>query len=432
MRNDYSRRDFIKLIGAGAGTAALPALLSGCATPSEPVKPVGRVIVIGAGYGGATAAKYIRMWSERRIEVFLIDRNAQFVSCPLSNLVLGGSRTIESLTIGYDKLREYGVQVIRDEVTGVNLERKRVQLKRIEDLPYDRLVVAPGIDFMFEQIPGLNNPEAQKTVLHAWKAGPETVALRKQLEAMPDGGVYVLSIPKVPYRCPPGPYERASQVALYFKQAKPKSKVLILDGNEDIVSKKGLFLAAWNDLYKGIIEYRPNQEAKDVDVKGMTVKTEFDSFKGNVLNIVPPQKAGLIAQQAKLITANNRWCGVNWQTMESVAAPGVHVIGDATLSGPGMPKSGSMANNHAKICASAVVAMMTGQPTNPMPIINNTCYSYVSDKEAMHVTGVYRYDAAQKVVAPVPGAGGVSAQRSELEKGFADAWAANIWADTLS
>ena len=432
MRNDYSRRDFIKLIGAGAGTAALPALLSGCATPSEPAKPVGRVIVIGAGYGGATAAKYIRMWSERRIEVFLIDRNPQFVSCPLSNLVLGGSRTIESLTIGYDKLREYGVQVIRDEVTGVNLERKRVQLKRIEDLPYDRLVVAPGIDFMFEQIPGLNNPEAQKTVLHAWKAGPETVALRKQLEAMPDGGVYVLSIPKVPYRCPPGPYERASQVALYFKQAKPKSKVLILDGNEDIVSKKGLFLAAWNDLYKGIIEYRPNQEAKDVDVKGMTVKTEFDSFKGNVLNIVPPQKAGLIAQQAKLITANNRWCGVNWQTMESVAAPGVHVIGDATLSGPGMPKSGSMANNHAKICASAVVALMTGQSTNPMPIINNTCYSYVSDKEAMHVTGVYRYDAAQKVVAPVPGAGGVSAQRSELEKGFADAWAANIWADTLS
>ena len=280
MRSDYSRRDFIKLIGAGAGTAALPSFLSGCATSSEPAKPVGRVIVIGAGYGGATAAKYIRMWSERRIEVFLIDRNPQFVSCPLSNLVLGGSRTIESLTIGYDKLREYGVQVIRDEVTGVNLERKRVQLKRIEDLPYDRLVVAPGIDFMFEQIPGLNDPDAQKIVLHAWKAGPETVALRKQLEAMPDGGVYVLSIPKVPYRCPPGPYERASQVALYFKQAKPKSKVLILDGNEDIVSKKGLFLAAWNDLYKGIIEYRPNQEAKDVDVKGMTVKTEFDSFKG--------------------------------------------------------------------------------------------------------------------------------------------------------
>jgi sulfite dehydrogenase len=426
MNRPFHRRDFIKLMGAGTALG-----LAGCATePAAPAKPVGRVIVIGGGYGGATAAKYIRMWSERRIEVFLIERNTQFVSCPLSNLVLGGSRTIESLTISYDGLREYGVQVIRDEVTGINLERKRVQLKRIEDLPYDRLIVAPGIDFMYDQIPGLN-AEAQKTILHAWKAGPETVALRQQLVAMRDGGVYVLSIPKAPYRCPPGPYERACQVASYFKQSKPKSKVLILDGNEDIVSKKGLFLAAWNDLYKGIIEYRPNQEAKDVDLRGMTVKTEFDSFKGDVLNVVPPMRAGLIASQAKLITANNRWCGVNWQTMESVAAPNVHIIGDATLSAPAMPKSGSMANNHAKIAASAVVAMMTGKPVNPEPVINNTCYSYVSDTEAMHVTSVHRFDAAQKTLITVPGSGGVSAQRSQLEKQYADGWAKSIWADSL-
>ncbi len=251
--------------------------------------------MIGGGYGGATAAKYIRMWSEGRVEVFLIERNTQFVSCPLSNLVLGGSRTIESLTLGYDKLREYGVQVIRDEVTGINPERKRVQLRRIEDLPFDRLIVSPGVDFLWNEIPGLNNADAQKVILHAWKAGPDTVALRKQLEAMPDGGTYVMSIPKAPYRCPPGPYERASQVAAYFKQAKPKSKVLVLDGNEDIVSKKGLFLAAWNDLYKGMIDYRPNQEVKDVDVKGMALKTDFDSFKGNVLNVIPPQRAGDIA-----------------------------------------------------------------------------------------------------------------------------------------
>lgn len=432
MNHSFNRRQFIRAVGAGIGAGALPAVLTGCAQePAAPPKPIGRVIVIGGGYGGATAAKYIRMWSERRIEVFLVERNAQFVSCPLSNLVLGGSRSIESLTLGYERLREYGVQVIRDEVTGINAERKRIQLRRIEDLPFDRLIVAPGIDFTFEDIPGLNNPEAQKTILHAWKAGPDTVALRKQLEAMPDGGTYILSIPKAPYRCPPGPYERACQVAHYFKQSKPRSKVLVLDANEDIVSKKGLFLAAWNDLYKGIIEYRPNQEVKDVDVKGMTVKTEFDSFKGQVLNVVPPQKAGLIAQQAKLITANNRWCGVNWQTMESVAVPGMHVIGDATLAGPAMPKSGSMANNHAKIAASAVVATLTGQPVNPTPVINNTCYSYVSDREAMHVTQVYRFDPAQKVVAPVQGGGGVSSQRSALEKEYADAWAANIWADSL-
>jgi sulfite dehydrogenase len=422
----FDRRDFIKLMGAGTALG-----LAGCATePAAPPKPVGRVIVIGGGYGGATAARYIRMWSERRIEVFLIERNTQFVSCPLSNLVLGGSRTIESLTMGYDGLRAMGVQVLRDEVTGINVERKRVQLKRIEDLPYDRLVVAPGIDFMYDQIPGLN-AEAQKTILHAWKAGPETVALRKQLEAMRDGGVYVLSIPRAPYRCPPGPYERACQVASYFKQAKPKSKVLILDGNEDIVSKKGLFLAAWNDLYKGIVEYRPNQEAKDVDLRGMAVKTEFDSFRGDVINVVPPMRAGLIAAQAKLITANNRWCGVNWQTTESAAVPGIHVIGDATLSAPAMPKSGSMANNQAKIAASAIVAMMTGKVINPEPIINNTCYSYASDTEAMHVTSVHRFDAVQKTLVTVPGSGGVSAQRSQLEKQYADGWAKSIWADSL-
>jgi len=433
MRNDYTRREFIKAMGAGAAAAATPAILSGCATePAAPPKPIGRVIVIGGGYGGATCAKYIRMWSERRIEVFLIERSPQFVSCPVSNLVLGGSRSLQDITFGYEKLREYGVQVIRDDVTEVLVDRKRVRLKRIEDLPYDRLIVAPGIDFMYNQIPGLNNPEAQKVVLHAWKAGPETVELRKQLEAMRDGGVYILSMPTAPYRCPPGPYERVCQVAHYFKQAKPRSKIIMLDGNPDIVSKKGLFLAAWNDLYKGMIEYGPNQVARDVDVKSMTIKTEFDSFKGDVLNVVPPHGAGLVARQAKLITANDRWCGVNWQTMESVAVPGVHVLGDATLSAPAMPKSASMANNHGKIAASAIVALMTGQPLNPTPTINNTCYSYVSDREAMHVDSVHRWIPGKKTLEPVAGSGGVSSQRSELEKQYADAWARNIWADTLT
>jgi sulfite dehydrogenase len=221
-------------------------------------------------------------------------------------------------------------------------------------------------------------------------------------------------------------------VAHYFKQAKPRSKVVLLDGNPDITSKKGLFLAAWNDLYKGIIEYAPNQEAKDVDYRGKVVKTEFDSFKGDVLNVVPPHRAGTVAVQAKLVTANNRWCGVNWQTMESVAVPGIHVLGDATLSAALMPKSGSMANNHGKIAASAIVALMTGEPLNPLPTINNTCYSYVSDREAMHVDSVHRWIPDKKTLEPVPGSGGVSSQRSELEKQYADAWARNIWADTLT
>ena len=426
MNKVFGRRAFLKAVGAGAAGAAL----SGCAGAPQATKPVARVVVIGGGYGGATAARYIRAWGGGAIEVFLIERNTQFVSCPLSNLVLGGSRRIEDLTRGYGRLRDEGVVVLHDEVTGIDAARKRISLTRIADLNFDRLVVSPGVDFIHDQIAGYDT-EAQKTILHAWKAGPETVALRRQLEAMRDGGVVLLSIPKAPYRCPPGPYERASQIASYLKQAKPKSKILVLDGNEDIVSKKGLFLAAWNDLYKGLIQYMPNHEVKEVAAKAGSVKTDFESFKADVLNVIPPQRAGNIAAQGKLITTNNRWCDVDWMTMESKAAPGIHVLGDATLSASAMPKSASMANNHAKIAAGAIVAALTGRPVNPQPVIANVCYSYVSDKEAMHVTSVHRYDAEKKTILPVAGAGGVSPQRSELEKAYADAWARNIWADTL-
>lgn len=427
-----SRRDFMKLAGVAVAGVGLPRLLGGCATTAESEQPVGRVVVVGGGYGGATAAKYIRMWSERRIDVVLVERNADFVSCPLSNLVLGGSRTIESLTLSRDKLRNHGVRLVRGEVTVIDVEKKRVRLQGGDLLPYDRVVVAPGIDFLYDQIPGLDNEQARKMVLHAWKAGPQTVALRKQLEAMPDGGTYLLSIPKAPFRCPPGPYERACQVAFYFKQAKPKSRVLVLDANPDLVSKKGLFLAAWHELYPGIVDYQPNQEAKDVDVRTLTVHTEFDSFRGNVLNVVPPHRAGNIAAATGLITANDLWCGVDWRTMESLAVAGVHVLGDATLAAQAMPKSASMANNHAKVAASAIVAVLTGQPINPLPVIGNTCYSYMSATEAAHVNGVYRYDAEQKTLLPVDGAGGLSAKRNAQEKAYADDWAINIWADSLA
>src|SRR6266700_546764 len=310
--NRLARRDFLKTSSALAAASLLP----GCAMePAAPSRPVGRVIVIGGGFGGATAAKYLRMWSEGTIEVFLIERNSEFISCPTSNLVLGGTRTLADITRSYAKLREYGVQVLRDEATAINVEKKRVSLKRIEDLPYDRLVVSPAVDFMHDQIEGYN-PEAQKTILHAWKAGPETVALRQQLEAMPDGGVYILSVPRAPYRCPPGPYERACQVAFYFKQAKPRSKVIVLDANEDVVSKPALFKAAWNELYKGIIEYRGNSEAKAVDARAKTVKTDFDTIKGDVLNVLPPMRAGDIARTAGLLAPNTRWCGVDWLSME--------------------------------------------------------------------------------------------------------------------
>jgi NADPH-dependent 2,4-dienoyl-CoA reductase/sulfur reductase-like enzyme len=425
------RREFVKLLGAGSALAGASAL-TGCATePAAPAKPIGRVIVIGGGYGGATAARYIRAWSGDRVQVFLIERNRQFVSCPFSNRVLGGSMKIEELTLGYDKLRALGVQVIHDEVTAIDPVKKRVRLKRIEDLPYDKLVVAPGIDFMYEQAPGLQTPQAQAQVLHSWKAGEQTVALRKQLEAMRDGGVYALWIPKSPYRCPPGPYERACQVAFYFKNAKPRSKVLILDSNQDVQSKKGLFMAAWNGPYKGLVEYRPNSELEGVDAGTKTIRLLGGAVKADVLNVVPPQRAGDIARQAGLINVNQRWCGIDYLTFESTVHKDIHVIGDATLSAPGMPKSGHMANQHGKIAAGAIVARMTGRPVNDEPIISNTCYSWISDREVVHVASVHAYDKAQKTLVPVKGAGGLSPAPSVKEGVLAMGWAENIWSDAL-
>jgi sulfide dehydrogenase [flavocytochrome c] flavoprotein subunit len=421
-----NRREFIQLMSAGAGVAAI----TGCAgTGYGPT--VGRVVVIGAGYSGATAAKYIRMWAPD-IEVTLVERNGEFISCPISNLVLGGSKTLADITVGYGGLGKYGVKMVRDDAVAVDPVKREVRLASGSTLGYDRLIIAPGIDFMYETIPGLNNADAQSKVLHSWKAGAQTVALRKQLEAMRDGGVYALHIPKAPYRCPPGPYERACQVAHYFKAAKPKSKVLILDANEDVTSKKGLFMAAWNGPYKGMVEYRPNSELLDVDVKTLTAKLQFDNVKADVLNVVPPHGAGQIARQTGLITANNRWCGIDWLTMESVKVKGVHVLGDSTLSAPLMPKSGHMANQHAKVCAAAVIALIKNQPVNTQPMMINTCYSFIDDKNVVHVASVHAYDAAQKTMTVVKGAAGLSDKANELEGAYAMSWAKNIWADTLA
>ena len=416
------RRDFIKFAGA-AGAASL----AGCATPGGGGK--GRVVVIGAGYGGATAAKYIRMW-DPGVDVTLVERNDVFTSCPMSNLVLGGNRTMDEIRRSYDGLRRHGVRVIRDEATAVDAAKKVVRLQRTGDLQYDRLIMSPGIDFNFAAIEGYQ--VAQDRVLHAWKAGPQTLALRKQLEGMRDGGVYVLAVPLAPYRCPPGPYERASQVAHYFKQAKPRSKVLILDANPDVTSKGPLFKRAWADLYKGIIEFRGNSNVVAVDAGAMTVRTDFDSIKGDVLNVVPPQRAGDIAVKTGLITHNNRWCDVDWRTLESKAVKHVHVLGDATLSAPGMPKSGHMTNQQAKVCAAAIVELMSGRTPNPAPVMTNTCYSYVSDNEVIHVASVHQWDSGQATIVPVKGSGGVSPARNELEGKYAWAWAQNIWADMLA
>ena len=410
------RRDFLKLAGAAS--------LAGCAS-TPPSK--GRVVVIGGGFGGATAAKYIRMW-DPAIEVVLVERESGFTSCPISNMVLGGYASFADLAHSYDGLRRHGVRVVQDEALAVDPAKKTVRLHRGGEIAYERLVVSPGIDFLFEEIEGYQQAMNEGRVLHAWKAGPQTQALRRQLEGMRDGGVYVLSMSLAPFRCPPGPYERASVIAAYFKQHKPRSKVILLDENPDVVSKGPLFKRAWAELYKGVLEYRSNSKVVGVDGRTGTVRLEFDTLKGDVLNVIPPSRASDIAVQAGLITHNRRWCDVDWRTMESKAVKGVHVLGDATLSAAAMPKSGSMANNHAKIAAAAVVELLNGRAPAPMKILN-TCYSFVSQKEAIRVSSVHEWDG--KTLTPVKGAGGVSAARSEAEASFAWNWARTIWADSL-
>lgn len=426
--NNHASISRRRLLGAGASLTALS--LAGCATTSGGPS-IGRVVVVGGGFGGATAARYLKLWGGN-VDVTLVERNAAFVSCPISNLVLGGYRQIGDLTRGYDGLKAAGVKVVQGEVTAIDAAGKTVRLADGSALPYDRLVVSPGIDFIPEAIGGLATPAAQAKVLHGWKAGPQTVALRQQIEAMRDGGVFVLTVPKAPYRCPPGPYERACVVASYLKQAKPKSKLLLLDANPEVQSKKALFEKAFKERYEGVLEYRPNAELKEVDAAGGVARFEFEDIRAEVINVIPPQRAADIAVKAGLVNTNNRWVGVDWLTMESTAVPGVHVLGDAIFPAPTMPKSGHMANQHAKVAAAAIIQLLRREPVNPAPVVMNTCYSFVGPSDVIHVASVHQYNAEQKVVLPVPGSGGVSAAASQAEARYALSWAENIWTDMLA
>lgn len=423
------RRSFLKLLSAGAGAGAL----YGCAgtgtapavSAAKEVMPKSgrRVVVIGGGYGGSTAAKYVRM-NDPSIEVVLIERNRQFVSCPFSNLYIGGlMKDMSPLTIGYDKLAaNHGIKMVYDEVTAIDPAARKVVVGG-GTIAYDRLIVSPGIDFRFEDIKGYDPIETPKLVPHAWKAGEQTVLLRKQLEAMRDGGVVVMTVPLTPFRCPPGPYERASMIAMYLKQAKPKSKIIVLDSNPDIVSKAGLFKKGWAKNYKDIIDYRGAKKVTEVNAKTRTVLVEgLEDIKGDVVNLIPPQRAGHIAVKAGLVGPDKNWCPVNPTTFESTIHKDIHVIGDASIAGA-MPKSGYSANSEAKVCAMNVVALMNGKEITELSGIN-TCYSFITAKEAVSVTGVYKVDKGAIIAAP--GSVGVSPDLSELEAVYAESWLRNI------
>ncbi len=420
-----------QIIGSAIALGSLSAL-AGCATTGQ-IPARAKVVVVGGGYGGATAAKYVRMLSDYRIDVVLVEPNSAFVSCPISNLVIGGSRSMGDITTPYDALASrHGVKVVRDMVSRIDPKAKSVTLAGGASIGYDKLILSPGIDMMWDSVEDLKAASDSGQILQAWKAGPETMALRRQLEAMPDGGVYAISIPEAPYRCPPGPYERASQVASYFKKAKPRSKVLILDANADVTSKGPLFKKFWADNYAGMLEYRGSHKVTGVDARTRTLKFDVhNDLKADVLNVLPSMRAGAIAVNTGLANINGRWCGVDYLNFESTVARDIHVVGDSIQLAPLMPKSGHMANSHGKVAAAAVVAQLSGLTVNPAPLLTNTCYSFVNDKLVVHVASVHQYDAKDKTYKTVPGSGGVSTAPNELEGVYAWNWAQNIWADSL-
>jgi NADPH-dependent 2,4-dienoyl-CoA reductase/sulfur reductase-like enzyme len=420
-----NRRDFLKVSGAGAAST----LVAGCATqgPAAVAKANPKVVVVGAGFGGATCAKYLRMWGPN-IEVTLIEPNDKFYSCPRSNGVLAGLRTMDDITKSYENLPKHGIKMVKDTVVGIDTSKRLVRTKSGASFGYDRLVLSPGVEIRTDMVKGYREAEAAGKVVHAWKAGPQTALLRKQLEAMPDGGVFVMSVPAAPYRCPPGPYERACMVATYFKKAKPKSKIILLDGNPDIASKKPLFTWAWKTFYPGMIEFRPNNAPYAVDGDKMIVTTEFDDVKADVMNVVPKQRAGEVCEMAGVRNdTDGTWCAVNLATFESTTVPYVHVIGDSVLSN--LPKSGHMATNHAKVCASAIVELFAGRQPDPIPVVANTCYSDTSEKTAGYVANVFRFEAGKGYVTQPDG--GATPEGSELNAAYAESWAQNIWAEVL-
>lgn len=409
-----------QLLGA-AGLA-----LAGCSTPRA--ARLGRVVVVGGGFGGATAARYLKLWGGASVDVTLVERRARFVSCPMSNLVIAGALAPEALEHGYDGLRAQGVRCVQGEVVALDPAARQVRLASGERLAWERLIVAPGVDFMTDDVPGLAQALDSGRAVHAWQAGPQTLALRRQLQTMPDGGVVLMSIPRAPYRCPPGPYERACLIAHWLRRAKPRAKLLVLDANPEVQSKRALFERAFAEQHAGVLEYRPNAELQSV--VGGVVRFEFEDVRADVMNLIPPQRAGALVRE--LANVNRRWVGVDWLTLQAQAAPGVHVVGDALMAASGMPKSGHLANQQGKLAAAAVLALLRGESVAPVPLVMNTCYSFTTPSEAMHVASVHQYDPADRTMKLVPGAGGLSPQASALEAAYARGWAENIWADSLA
>lgn len=441
------RRSFLKAVSAAAGTSVL-------SIPGARAAGVkARVVVVGGGFGGATAARYLRLL-DPGIDVTLIERGTRYTSCPLSNEVVSGVRDIRTLEAGYNKLASGGVKVVHDEVTQIDPVKKTLATAAGKNFGYDALIVAPGVEFDFAAVPGHSLELSENRVPHAWKAGPQTLLLKKQLADMPDGGRFVIVVPKAPFRCPPGPYERAAQVAMHCQQhGKKKAKIMILDSNDGF-SKRPLFEQAWKELYgygsSGMIEWigaSAGGQVERIDGETLTAHTTFDDIKCDVLNIIPPHRAGKIARDTGLATLKGNWCEVKPESMESKAHKDIYVIGDSCVGGEpqtgnAFPKSAHMANSQAKAVVASLVAKLNGLPP-PVPVYTNTCYSVVAHDWGFSVVHLFRVEGGQWVYikegsgispvtfgtkeAPKP----VPRIYRRMEAEYADGWLRNLLADAF-
>lgn len=424
----FDRRQFIKLMAATGAMAALAPVASYSKRSST-----GRVIIVGGGFGGSTCAKYLHRF-DPNLDITMIEPAQRFVTCPFSNLVLGGERELISISHGYQSQRKRGITVIHTVVKEIDTSSKKVMIRNGKTIPYDRLVLSPGIDFRWDEVEGMDETDA-RSIPHAWQGGPQITLLQKQIASMQDGGVFIIAPPGNPFRCPPGPYERVSMIAHYLKQHKPKSKILILDAKEKF-SKQALFMQGWNKHYPGMIEWVSGStggEIERMDVAKRQVHTELgDTLRGDVINFIPPQKSAPIAHTAGL-TNKDGWCPVDQRTFESTIHPGIHIIGDASLAGE-MPKSGFAANSQGKVCAAAIVTSLRGTKM-PEPSYVNTCYSLVTPGHGISVAAVYRY-SKEKGIYKVKGSGGVSpmdanAEYRKKEARYAAGWYDSITLDTF-
>jgi len=429
--NGFSRRSFMKLTGA---TAVAGAALG---APQIARAAAGNIVIVGGGVGGATTARYLKL-ANPEISVTLIEPNASYHTCFMSNEVLAGERTLEGIEVKYDGLKAMGIDVVQDAASGIDPAAKTVTTAGGKTFNYDRCVVAPGISFVYDALEGYSADLVEK-MPHAWQAGPQTALLRSQLEAMDDGGLVMIVPPPNPFRCPPGPYERASLIASYLKEHKPKSKIIIIDPKEQF-SKQGLFTQAWKMFYgfetdNAMIEWHRFSDVGGISaVNGdtMEVKTDFETYKASVINYIPPQKAGKIALDSDLAD-DKGWCPVDKKTFESKKHAGIHVLGDASIA-TSMPKSGYSANSQGKVVAATIVSALAGTEP-PEPSYVNTCYSIAAKDHGFSVAAVYRYDPAEDVIAGVKGAGGLtptdsSPEQFKREVAFAHSWYNNICRDT--